>query len=120
MNLIDSALQELRYEGVTSPILQRPTEFFEEEIQWIQQHGIVDNQQYIEGERIGRSTARVRRADRPIVYNVYLRYLHLRNNSGKNYDWYDMASAVRRELPLDNEERRYRHVIIDEGSGFLT
>ncbi len=52
------------------------------------------------------------------MYNVYLRYLHLRNNSGKNYDWYDMASAVRRELPLDNEERRYRHVIIDEGQDF--
>ena len=97
--------------------MQRPEEFFEEEFQWIQQHGITDKQDYIEVERVGRTT-RVARADRPIVFELYTRYLSHRQNGGKSYDWDDLATVVCGELQSDQSERHYRHIVIDEGQDF--
>lgn len=114
---IQLALRGAQADGIQSTMLQRPKEFFEEEFQWIQQHGIMDKQDYIAVERIGRTT-RVARADRPIVFELYTRYLSQRQGGGKFYDWYDLATVVRGELQADQSERRYRHVVIDEGQDF--
>ena len=113
----ESAISVARTAGGRSRILQRPTKFLEEEFQWIQRHGIENEQDYVDAERTGRST-RVRRADRADMFDLYVRYLEQREQAGKLYDWDDLATAVRHELAVDGRERFYNHVVIDEGQDF--
>lgn len=112
------ALADARDAGVQSPMLQRSERFVDEEFEWIQRHGIVREQDYIEAERTGRAGTRVARTDRPAMFDLYRRYLAHRGRSNKLYDWVDLASAVRGELHSDAATRRYRHVVIDEGQDF--
>ena len=118
LRFIRLALQECHAEGVRSAMLQRPIEFFDEEFQWIQQHGITNVQGYIAAERIGRAAARVPRTERSALFDLYMRYLSQRQRGGKSYDWDDLATSVIEELDSDDGERRYRHVVIDEGQDF--
>ena len=118
LRFIRLALHEARANSDRSSMLQRPQEFFDEEFQWIQQHGIKDAQSYVNANRIGRAMARVTRAERVALFGLYERYLAQRQQGGKLYDWSDLAGAVLRELSADQSERRYRHVIIDEGQDF--
>lgn len=115
---VAQAANEARHAGVQSAMLKRPVEFLDDEFQWIQQHGIVKATDYANVERIGRSTARVARSERPGLFDLYTRYLNRRKLGGKLYDWQDLASAVLREFNTDGEERMYRHVVIDEGQDF--
>ena len=117
-HFIRLALQEWEAEGMRSTALQRPIEFFDEEFQWIQQHGISSVQGYVAAERTGRAAARVPRAERTALFNLYTRYLSQRQRGGKSWDWDDLATGVIRELDSDDGERRYRHVVIDEGQDF--
>ena len=118
LRFIRLALNEAQTSGVQSSILQRPPKFFDEEFEWIQQHGIADEQDYITAERIGRTRTRVARAERAVLFDLYERYRRQRHCAGKSYDWSDLASAVLNKLRIDQETRRYRHVVIDEGQDF--
>lgn len=118
LRFIRLALREWEAEGVRSGTLQRPIEFFDEEFQWIQQHGIANEQGYVAAERIGRTAVRVPRTERTALFDLYTRYLNQRRRGGKLYDWDDLATGVIRELDSDDGERRYRHVVIDEGQDF--
>ena len=117
LHFIEAAVNAARNAGAGSPTLDRPREFFDEEFQWIQRHGIGSEQEYVDAERTGRST-RVRRADRAAVFDLYRRYLERRAEAGKLYDWDDLAGAVRGELANDGGDRLYRHIVIDEGQDF--
>ena len=112
---VNLALAEARAANVQSPILRRSERSIDEEIEWIQRHGVVREQDYVEAERTGRAATRVARAERPAMFDLYQRYLAHRGRSDKLYDWTDLASAVRGELQSDDAVRRYRHVVIDEG-----
>ena len=116
-NLIEAAMDSLGAAGIQNAILDRPPEFFDEEFKWIQGHGIGNRQDYVEVKRSGRSSG-LKRAHRPILFDVYERYLRLREQGGKLYDWADLASAVLSELRADRRDRLYRHVVIDEGQDF--
>ena len=118
IRFIKFAVNEAQADGVQSAILLRPVEFFDEEFQWLQGHGITNEKEYVAVERIGRMTARVTRAERTILFDLYRRYLSQRQRCGKSYDWSDLASAVLGELQIDQRGRRYRHVVIDEGQDF--
>ncbi len=118
LRLIAQVVNEARQTGVQSTTLKRPAEFLDEEFQWIQQHGIVNANDYVNAERIGRSTARVARSERPGLFDMYTRYLDHRAHARKSYDWQDLASAVLREFKGDATKRMYRHVVIDEGQDF--
>ena len=115
---IEGALRRARSDGLEGAILERPVEFFDEEFQWIQQQGISKKQDYVAVERVGRTTTRVARKERPLLFKVYKRYLQERKDGGKQYDWSDLASTVLPELHADQSERLYRHVVIDEGQDF--
>lgn len=117
-HFIEQAVNEARQAGAQSTMLKRPVKFLDEEFQWIQQHGIMKAVDYVNAERIGRSTVRVARSDRPDLFTLYTRYLNRRAQGGKLYDWQDLASAVLREFKADGKERMYRHVVIDEGQDF--
>ncbi len=73
---------------------------------------------YIGADRIGRADARLMRDQRPLMYEVYREYVERRTARAKQYDWDDMAVAVRHALSDDDSERMYRHVVIDEGQDF--
>ncbi len=118
LGFIRASLREAHTDGLRSPIFRRPAEFFDEEFQWIQGHGVVNAADYVAAERFGRAAARVTRAERPALFDLYARYVRRRQRGGKSYDWTDLASAVIAELRMDDGERRYRHVVIDEGQDF--
>jgi superfamily I DNA/RNA helicase len=44
--------------------------------------------------------------------------MELREAAGRKYDWDDLAFYVFNELQDDDNERRYTHIIIDEGQDF--
>lgn len=115
LKLCEQAVGELRGAHPDVKILQRPVEFFKEEIDWIGQHGIFSSETYQNAKRIGRSDARVERADRPLVFRLYERYKHLRNEMGKEYDWSDISHTVLAEFESDSQPHLYKHIVIDEG-----
>ena len=118
LRFIRGALNQAQTDGIRSSMLQRPVEFFDEEFQWIQQHGIANAQDYTAAERIGRTTTRVPKAARIELFNLYTHYLRQRQRGGKSYDWSDLATSVLHELQSDDGKRLYRHIVIDEGQDF--
>jgi len=117
LSFIAAAIDSAGAAGIRNPILDRPHEFFDEEFNWIQGHGIGNLQDYIDVKRTGRSSG-LKSAHRPMLFDVYERYLRLRGQAGKLYDWGDLASAVLSELRKDRSDRFYRHIVIDEGQDF--
>ena len=105
--------------GTNTRILGRSLEFFIEEFRWLARHGIRNVEDYIGADRLGRSSTRVPRNreiwQRTALFAVYERYKALRGERGLDFDWHDLAHAVIEELGKDTGERRYRHVVIDEG-----
>ena len=99
-------------------LFNRPVEWFLEEFRWIAQHGIRTPEAYHSVERIGRMVGRVERKQRPVVFKIYDAYRNLREQSGKEYDWDDLAAAVCLEFGSDTSPRLYRHIVIDEGQDF--
>lgn len=116
--LIEEAIKVVKSRNGTEALLERSFELFSSEIQWMNQHGIVERDAYVDAERIGRNNARLVRDDRPLMHEVYSEYMALRGAAGKHFDWDDIAIAVREELEKDDRERMYTHVVIDEGQDF--
>ena len=50
-----------------------------------------------------------------IFYAVYEEYKRIRKKEGYWYDWEDIAQTVYSELLSDQNERMYKHIVIDEG-----
>lgn len=114
--LIGKAVREVRAaRGAGFP--DRPEEFFVSELAWIARNGYLDRESYLGADRVGRGVA-LRAAGREVVFDVQEAYVRLRDEAGKRYDWEDLASAVRRQLEEDSDERLYCHVVIDEGQDF--
>jgi superfamily I DNA/RNA helicase len=115
--LIRAAIAQAKESYASEPLLQRPSQFFDDEIRYIQRQGVDSVENYVGITRIGR-TARLARSDRDLMWAVYELYLEARADAGKLYDWDDIAATVITELEIDIEPRRYRHVVIDEGQDF--
>ncbi len=115
LTYIKEAIADIIEEEGKNATLLRAPEVFYEEIGWMQKMGITTLDEYVEAERIGRSGTRIVRDKRSIFFDVYERYLAIRARYGYNYDWDDLAHTVRNQLLVDDEERMYKHIIIDEG-----
>lgn len=116
--LIGQALDEAVAEHGPLKVFDRPASAFAEEIAWIAKSGILNLSDYIEAERVGRSALRITRKDRPMVWELYERYQHIRRDAQYWYDWDDVAIAVHHEMQSDTSARYYKHVVIDEGQDF--
>jgi len=101
-----------------SKFFKRPIDFFMDEIQWILSHGITSSEEYVQIERIGRIGTNLSRKLRPVMYKILEKYIELRNQTGKMYDWDDIALHVRKEFEADASTRLYKHIIVDEGQDF--
>lgn len=117
-DLIKKAYSVIKLEETGVSTLERPVEVFIEEINWIQKMGITSLQDYEEAERTGRASTRIIRDHRKYFYKVYRKYLEIRKEKNYKYDFEDLAYHVREALLLDNTQRRYKHIIIDEGQDF--
>ncbi|MFW2513878.1 3'-5' exonuclease [Demequina sp. SO4-13] len=114
-SLIDSAVQAVRAEGGESAVLDRDHKWIEDEIHWISGMGFSTESEYQQAARVGRKTPLPAGTPRSIVWAVRQQYRTLRTAAGRDYDWYDIASAVRGAIVNDSREPMYRHIVIDEG-----
>ena len=115
---IEQAMEELKKQYPRESTFKRSKEFFIDEITFIERFGFTDLSAYYEAERIGRAYANLTRENRKWVFAAYKKYIELREIAGRKYDWDDLALYVYNELQEDDNERRYTHIIIDEGQDF--
>ena len=115
---IEQAVEVLKMNNPNESTFKRPTEFFIEEITFIEKFGFVDFTEYREAERVGRASSNIKRENRKWIFAVYEKYKELRETAGRKYDWDDLAFYVFNELQNDDGERRYTHIIVDEGQDF--
>lgn len=113
--LIRQALENLRSQNPANNTYKRDDTVFLEEISWIEKMGITTLSEYEAMERIGRSDTRIKRENRKYFYAVYEEYKKIRKEEGYWYDWEDIAQTVYSELLSDQNERMYKHIVIDEG-----
>ena len=114
---ISRAIAHVRHKGFTATVLDRPIKFFRDELHWIAGHGMQSASAYARADRIGRMRP-LQSHDREAVFAVRNEYIEQRAHAGFRYDWDDLATAVLQELAHDNSERRYKHIIVDEGQDF--
>lgn len=115
---IEQAVEALREKYPHVSTFHRPKGFFVDEITFIEKFGFSDLASYTNAERIGRFSANIKRENRKWVFYAYQEYIELRKESGSAYDWDDLALYVYKYLQEDDSERRYAHIIIDEGQDF--
>jgi superfamily I DNA/RNA helicase len=112
---IHAAVAEVEVKEGPHPLFQRPIAFFEAELRWLMDHGIVSAEDYEAADRTGRAEARLEREFRATMWLVFEQYLRERSRRGFDYDWNDLAAAAISELAKDTVPRYYRHIVIDEG-----
>ena len=115
VELVQKAVSNVAGHHDSHAFFNRPSSFFEAEIRWLSQHGIVSSEDYDSISRTGRSDARLIRSMRPTMWKILEEYRRLRLEAGYRYDLYDIASAVAYAFDCDGRPRLYRHVIVDEG-----
>jgi len=114
--LTRSALRAAREES-SDAVLERGTDFFSSEFAWMGRHGIASEDDYLAADRVGRIQP-LTRSQRSAVYAARRAYERAREEAGLSYDWDDLATAVIDQFEVDDEPRRYRHIVIDEGQDF--
>jgi superfamily I DNA/RNA helicase len=112
--LVRQAVEKVSQCYESHPLFEHPVELFSEELRWIAQHGIITYEDY----DVGCAGARIEQQYRKLVFEIYQTYRQLRQHQGYRYDWDDIATTVYEEFDADNSQRRYKHVVIDEGQDF--
>lgn len=115
---IEQAVNTIKKLHTTESTFGRSIQFFVDEITFIQQFGFTGFEDYYNAERIGRSSANIKRENRKWIFEVYEEYIELRKEDGYRYDWDDLAFYAYSELQKDNTSRLYTHIIVDEGQDF--
>ena len=115
---IGQALEAIKSNYEPSTFFKRPIEFFAGEIEWILGHGIISSEEYAKVKRVGRIGTNLSRRLRPVMYEILEKYIEIRKQNRKLYDWDDIAFHVRQNFESDSSPRLYRHIIIDEGQDF--
>lgn len=118
VSCIKKALEFVKSQHPEESTLKRALNIFVDEITFIERFGINSAEEYNEVERIGRASANIKRENRKWFFMVYEKYLQIRKELGRLYDWDDIALYVYNNLLLDKTQRRYQHIIVDEGQDF--
>lgn len=115
---IEKAVEILKTKYPNESTFKRSKEFFVDEITFIEKFGFSSLNEYKEADRIGRASSNIKRENRKWIFETYKKYINLREKEGRKYDWDDLALYVFNELKNDCSERRYTHIIVDEGQDF--
>lgn len=99
----------------SSNVLNKSSEFFQEEISWIKGKLFNSKTEYLEAKRAGRGILdRITANDKEVIWNVYLKYNEELKSRGKvDFDDYAIKSLHK----IENDpfwEPPYTHIIIDE------
>ncbi|MCO1593832.1 ATP-binding domain-containing protein [Micromonospora sp. RHAY321] len=96
-----------------STFFDRATDFFLDELEWIDGNGLATLEDYLAVRRVGRMEP-LQPSQRQAVWAIRTHYLAARTGSGLPYDWAGVPSAVRAALADDVQPRRYKHIVVDE------
>jgi len=101
--------------STSSNVLNKSSEFFQEEISWIKGKLFTSKSEYIEAKRSGRGTSdRVTASDKEVIWSVLLKYNQELKNRGKvDFDDYALLSLKKIESE-PNWKPPFTHIIIDE------
>ncbi|WP_255646680.1 3'-5' exonuclease [Nocardiopsis sp. MT53] len=114
IRIIEKAVDAVSPAYRGSRLWDRGPAWFADEISWISGMGFTELDHYTDSERRGRVTP-LSRGLRPVIWKVMENYRDLRRDAGYDFDWDDIATAVRERLAADRREHLYRHIVIDEG-----
>jgi superfamily I DNA/RNA helicase len=116
--LVNQAVNNLSWQHSLHPLFDCPVELFSEEIRWMAHYGITTYEEYQNFDVFSDVEMRFKGEERELVFEIYQTYLNLRQQSGKKYDWDDIATTVCEEFDADTSKRLYKHIVIDEGQDF--
>lgn len=91
----------------------RATDFFLDELEWIDGNGLASLDAYLAVDRIGRM-APLRPRSRRAIWGIRDQYIAARIAAGRPYDWASLPTMVRIALAEDTSEPRYKHIVVDE------
>lgn len=117
LSLIKEAREEVRQSAPEEDVLKQSVFVLKPELDWIVQNGFLTEESYINADRSGRGGA-LPRGSLEAIFQIQEAYWRLRSEAGKQYSWEDMPVAVHSALKHDTSERRYKHIVIDEGQDF--
>ena len=109
------SIQDTKNQLPDANILNKPTAFFKDEIEWIKGRSIRDPKEYKATKRTGRgSQDRVTSSDKEIIWKTYSTYKsHLRQNGLVDFD--DFPSATLGFIQnADHFSPPFTHIVIDE------
>jgi superfamily I DNA/RNA helicase len=110
---VEQALKATAASYRPSPFFDRATDFFLDELEWIDGNGLLTLPDYLEVRRVGRMEP-LQQSQRQAVWVIRTNYLAARATAGLPYDWASVPSAVRAALVDDTQPRRYKHIVVDE------
>jgi len=116
--LVEEAVQNVSHNYISHPLFEFPTTLFSEEIRWMANCGITTLSEYQKLNASHSMNMRFNERDQELIFEIYKTYCNLRQQKGKKYDWDDIATTVCEEFDVDDSERLYKHIIIDEGQDF--
>ncbi|MBB5493691.1 3'-5' exonuclease [Nocardiopsis metallicus] len=112
-SLVKQAIKAVSAHHPGHRLFEREVTWFGDELSWITGMGFQEESAYLKAER--RIRARIPENSRPIIWEILEHYRELRAERGYDFDWDDIAITVREQLQDDDQERFYRHIVIDEG-----
>lgn len=115
LRLIETAIANVSARYNPNSFFDRPLKYFSAEIAWVAQHGITSLADYQSADRVGRADARMEAIYKPQLWEMVEEYRRLRGDAGLSYDFDDLATDMSEELDIDTDERKYKHIVIDEG-----
>jgi DNA helicase IV len=120
-SIINTALLPLRNRHPSRAILQKPIEFYKEELAWLKGRRMFQLNDYLEAKRTGRGTSdRVTAQDKELLWTVYVSYCKgLADRSAVDFD--DFANVSLQYIEQDNSfVPPFSHVVIDEAQDLST
>lgn len=111
---VEQAVKTTQAAYKPSKFFDRATDFFLDELEWIDGNGLATIDEYLAIERVGRMAA-LQPTQRQAVWSIRQHYLAARKTGGFPYDWAGLPAVVRAALAVDTAARRYKHIVVDEG-----
>ncbi|MFG1923293.1 3'-5' exonuclease [Cryptosporangium sp. NPDC048952] len=111
--LVGQAVKTVAARHDPSQFFDRSTDFFLDELEWIDGNGLATLADYLAVNRVGRM-APLQPSQREAVWEIRQAYVAARIAAHRPYDWPAVPSAVRCSLATDTAVRRYKHVVVDE------
>jgi hypothetical protein len=110
---VEQAIKDTAAAYQPNPFFDRATDFFLDELEWIDGNGLATVEDYLEVSRVGRMAA-LQQGQRQAVWDIREKYLAARTTASYPYDWAGLPAEVRASLAADTAARRYKHIVVDE------